>query len=88
MKLLEIVPSRYTNPDVYTYMVEFCEDKLGKGIVTAKDTPGFIANRIGVFSLALVINKMMKSISTPDESGPSTNDAWTNSRMRFAKGGL
>jgi len=70
MKLLEIVPSRYTNPDVYTYMVEFCEDKLGKGIVTAKDTPGFIANRIGVFSLALVINKMMKydlSIEAVDE---------------------
>lgn len=60
MKLLELVPCQDTSLEVIEYMQEFCEEKLGKGIVVAKDTPGFIANRVGVFALTAVINKMEK----------------------------
>lgn len=55
MKLLEIIPTEDTSPEVVEYMTGFCEKILGKGIVRCKDTPNFIANRIGVFSMASII---------------------------------
>jgi 3-hydroxyacyl-CoA dehydrogenase len=74
MKLLEIVPVSETLPDVVETLADFCERVLGKGIVYAKDTPNFVANRIGIFSLLSVIRNMMDlgiSIETVDElTGP------------------
>ncbi|SHJ80734.1 3-hydroxyacyl-CoA dehydrogenase [Dethiosulfatibacter aminovorans DSM 17477] len=58
MKLIEMIPSKYTNREALDYMTEFCENKLGKGVVIAKDTPGFIANRIGAVSTMIGIQKM------------------------------
>jgi 3-hydroxyacyl-CoA dehydrogenase len=55
MKLLEIIPTESTNSDVVNYMSGFCEKILGKGVVRCKDTPNFIANRIGVFSMASIM---------------------------------
>ena len=52
MKLLEIIPTKSTDDAVTEYMTGFCEKILGKGTVICKDTPNFIANRIGVFSMA------------------------------------
>jgi 3-hydroxyacyl-CoA dehydrogenase len=52
MKLLEIIPTNSTDPGIVDYMTGFCEKILGKGVVICKDTPNFIANRIGVFSMA------------------------------------
>ena len=52
MKLLEIIPTKNTDDAVTEYMTAFCEKILGKGVVHCKDTPNFIANRIGVFSMA------------------------------------
>lgn len=52
MKLLEIIPTENTDEDVTRYMYGFCEKILGKGVVVCNDTPNFIANRIGVFSMA------------------------------------
>ena len=52
MKLLEIIPTESTDDSVTEYMTRFCEKILGKGVVLCKDTPNFIANRIGVFSMA------------------------------------
>lgn len=52
MKLLEIIPTESTDASVTHYMTGFCEKILGKGVVLCKDTPNFIANRIGVFSMA------------------------------------
>ncbi len=55
MRLLEIVPDWDTNPALVTFMQQFATETLGKGVVLAKDTPNFIANRIGVYgSLATV----------------------------------
>lgn len=55
MKLLEIIPTESTDDSVTDYMTGFCEKILGKGTVTCKDTPNFIANRIGVFSMASIM---------------------------------
>jgi len=59
MKLLEIVPGPDTLPEVVDILAETCERVVGKGIVYAKDTPNFVANRIGTFSMFSVINAMM-----------------------------
>ena len=58
MRLLELVPIPETDPDVFAGMAEFGERVLGKGIVYCKDTPNFIANRIGTFGIASVFHWM------------------------------
>src|SRR5215471_4955538 len=50
MRLLEIIPTPEADPAAIAAVSHFCDVRLGKGIVTAKDTPNFIANRIGNFS--------------------------------------
>jgi 3-hydroxyacyl-CoA dehydrogenase len=55
MKLLEIIPTGQTDPAVTGFMTGFCERILGKGVVQCNDTPNFIANRIGVFSMAAIM---------------------------------
>lgn len=59
MKLLEIVPGPDTLPEVVDILAEVCEKTVGKGIVYAKDTPNFVANRIGTFSMFSVMNAMI-----------------------------
>jgi 3-hydroxyacyl-CoA dehydrogenase len=59
MKLLEIVPCEDTLPEVVETLAFTCERVLGKGVVWAKDTPNFIANRIGIFSVLYVIRTML-----------------------------
>jgi len=59
MKLLEIVPGPDTLPEVVEILVEICEKIVGKGIVYAKDTPNFVANRIGIYSMLCCIRTMM-----------------------------
>ena len=49
LKLLEIVTSNYTNKELITKIVNFCDFYLGKSVIETKDTPGFIGNRIGIY---------------------------------------
>ena len=58
MKLLEIVPNPDTLPEVIKTLADICEKVLGKGVVYAKDTPNFIANRIGTYNMFGAINCM------------------------------
>lgn len=60
LKLLEIIPTQYTDPDVLKFMKTFGEDVLGKGVVVAKDTPNFIGNRIGTYGLLITVQEMLK----------------------------
>lgn len=60
MKLLEIVPTRETLPTVEESIASFGKEVLGKGIVRAKDRPNFIANRIGVFFIMMVLRLMQE----------------------------
>ena len=56
MRLLELIPCVDTDPELLAEMARFGEKVLGKGIVYGKDTPNFVANRIGVFGSAAVIH--------------------------------
>ncbi len=60
MKLLEIIPSEDTESWVIESISKFAQEELGKGIVYAKDTPNFIANRIGVFALMSAIRSALE----------------------------
>jgi 3-hydroxyacyl-CoA dehydrogenase len=56
--LLEIIPTPYTDPSVVNFLMEYGDLFLGKTTVLAKDTPAFIANRIGVFSMMAIMKIM------------------------------
>jgi 3-hydroxyacyl-CoA dehydrogenase len=60
LKLLEVIPTKDTDPQVLSFMKTFGEDVLGKGVVVAKDTPNFIANRIGTYGLLITVREMLK----------------------------
>src|SRR5580765_399253 len=49
LRLLELIPTPLTDLAVVERVSDFADRRLGKGIVIAKDTPGFIANRLGIF---------------------------------------
>lgn len=55
MKLLEVIPTPKTEESVTTFMTDFIQRFLGKGVVECNDTPNFIANRIGIFSMASIM---------------------------------
>ncbi len=67
MKLLEIIPCKETSDEVLNFMHRFCEKTLGKGIVLAKDTPNFIANRIGTYAMVYTIKLMEQEKMTVEE---------------------
>ncbi len=60
MRLLEIIPTRESDRSAIDAIAHFCDVRLGKGIVVAKDTPNFIANRIGTFSVLNVMRLMQE----------------------------
>ena len=60
MRLLELVLGEKTDPKAAQVVREFCDVKLGKGVVQTNDTPGFIANRLGVFWLTAGVNEAIK----------------------------
>ncbi len=64
LKLLEIIPTPKTNPSVIEFLLAYGETQLGKTTVLCKDTPAFIANRIGVYS-------MMQTMKVVEELGLS-----------------
>jgi 3-hydroxyacyl-CoA dehydrogenase len=76
MRLLEVVPNKYSDSEVVRFMAGFIEKRLGKGIVHAKDTPNFIANRVGVYSICNSMRHMIEMEMTVEDvdavSGPAT----------------
>ncbi|MBI5439772.1 MAG: 3-hydroxyacyl-CoA dehydrogenase/enoyl-CoA hydratase family protein [Deltaproteobacteria bacterium] len=60
MYLLELIPGLSTSAEVLAGFREFAEVRLGKGVVVGKDTPNFVANRIGIYSTAYAIGVMEK----------------------------
>ncbi len=60
MRLLEVVGSKDTDPKSLADLREFADVALGKGVVLCKDTPGFIANRIGVYWMTLGLIEAMR----------------------------
>ena len=74
LKLLEIIPSTKTDPDIINFLMSFGHKHLGKTTVLCKDTPAFIANRIGVYSIQALfhlVNEMDMSVDEIDKlTGP------------------
>ncbi len=58
MKLFEVIPTEKTKPELLEFMEDFASRRLGKGVVMAKDTPNFIGNRIGVYSMLSTTRRM------------------------------
>jgi 3-hydroxyacyl-CoA dehydrogenase len=56
LHLVELIPTPDTAPDVVRRLSDFLDHRLGKGVVLARDTPGFIANRLGLFGFTRVLN--------------------------------
>ena len=67
LRLLEIIPTPHTDPEVVDFLMKYGDLFLGKTTVLAKDTPAFIANRIGVFGMMAIMNTMEKIGLSIDE---------------------
>ena len=76
MRLMELVPTKGTDPAIMKGMADFIGSRLGKGIVYAKDTPNFIGNRIGVYAIYKAMQHMVEMGMTVEEvdavAGPAT----------------
>jgi 3-hydroxyacyl-CoA dehydrogenase len=68
MRLLELVAGEQTRPEAVAAIADFADRRLGKGVVTCKDRPGFIANRIGTFWMQAAINAALDLGLTVEEA--------------------
>ena len=86
MRLLEFVPSEQAGPDLTARVADFCGNRLGKGVVYAKDTVNFIGNRIGCYWMlsGLHIGRDMRAQGIDQE----TVDALMSKPMGFPPTGL
>lgn len=75
LQLVEITPIETTHPEVLDYMRDFCDRKLGKTVVMAKDTPDFIANRIAVPGVMKIIQVMLEDGYSIEEIDKMTGKA-------------
>ena len=75
LKLVEVIPGPKTSSEVVETLSEFCDRRLGKGVVIAKDTPNFIANRIGTFSMLNALRLMGALGMTVEEVDACTGPA-------------
>jgi 3-hydroxyacyl-CoA dehydrogenase len=75
MKLVELIPGPKTKPEVLQSLDEICDLRLGKGVVVAKDTPNFIANRIGTFSMLNALRQMQALDMTIEQVDACTGPA-------------
>nr|WP_255763159.1 MULTISPECIES: 3-hydroxyacyl-CoA dehydrogenase/enoyl-CoA hydratase family protein [unclassified Mycetohabitans] len=80
MHLVELIPTEHTRPEVLDQLETVLTSVVGKGVVRAKDTPNFIANRVGIFSILAVIAEAAKFGLRFDEV-----DDLTGSRLGRAK---
>ena len=83
MRLLELVRGPDTRPEVIGTLAEFCDRQLGKGVVHCRDTPGFLANRVGVHALQAGLVEAMAQGVTVEEA-----DAVMGRPMGIPKTGL
>ncbi|MDR3735900.1 MAG: 3-hydroxyacyl-CoA dehydrogenase/enoyl-CoA hydratase family protein [Acidobacteriaceae bacterium] len=80
MRMLEIIPTAESDPAFIVAVERFCDRRLGKTIIHAKDTPNFIGNRIGTFAMLNTMRIMMEQKLSVEEI-----DALTGSAMGWPK---
>src|SRR5438876_1752982 len=92
MHLVELIRTEWTKPEVSCSMFGFLDERLGKGVVIARDRPNFIANRIGTFGALVTIRAMLDdgySIEEVDKiSGPAAGRPKTATFRTFDLVGL
>ncbi len=82
LHLVELIPGPETDPGVLAFLREFCEKRLGKGVVDCKDTPNFIGNRIGSF-----VGGTVQKLTVEDDYTIEEVDALTGSLIGLPKSG-
>lgn len=75
MKLVEVIPTEWTDGVMASKLSGFLDQRLGKGVVPAKDRPNFIANRIGTFGMMATVHEMLAMGFTPTEVDQMTGKA-------------
>src|ERR1700683_1308725 len=75
MRLLELIPTPEADRALIDTVAHFCDVQLGKGVVRAKDTPNFIGNRIGTFSVLNVMRLMQEMDLSIEEVDALTGQA-------------
>src|SRR6185295_13056043 len=92
MHLVELIRTEWTKPEVSCSMAGFLDERLGKGVVIAKDRPNFIANRIGTFGALVTMRTMLEdgySIEEVDKiTGPAAGRPKTATFRTFDLVGL
>ena len=83
MRLLELVRGEFTSDEVMKNLEQFCEENLGKGVVPCADTPGFLANRVGVFAIQCALHEAFKM-----ELAPQIADSLFGRPMGIPKTGV
>ena len=75
LHLVEIIRTEWTKPEVSCFLFGFLDQRLGKGVVPAKDRPNFIANRIGTFGALHTIKTMLEDSYSIEEVDKMTGPA-------------
>ena len=75
LRLLEIIPTPYTKPELIDFLMHYGDKYLGKTTVLCKDTPAFIANRVGVYSIMALLHLVEKMELTVEEVDKFTGPA-------------
>jgi 3-hydroxyacyl-CoA dehydrogenase len=75
LHLVELIRTEWTKPEISCAIYGFLNERLGKGVVTAKDRPNFIANRIGTFGAMVTIKTMLDEGYTIEEVDKMTGQA-------------
>ena len=68
MGLLEIVTEPINDKEKINLLKSFCDEKLGKGVIICKDTPGFLGNRVGVYAMQVAMTEAFKMGLTIEEA--------------------
>ena len=75
LQLLELIPGPDTLPEVVKAVREFADQRLGKGVVLAKDSPNFIGNHIALYGVLRILEKLAAGEYTPEEVDAITGPA-------------
>ena len=75
LRLLEIIPTPHTKPELIDFLMHYGDQFLGKTTVLCKDTPAFIANRVGVYSIMALLHLVEKMDLTVEEVDKFTGPA-------------
>jgi 3-hydroxyacyl-CoA dehydrogenase len=75
LRLLEVIPTPDTDPEVVARVSQFADRRLGKGVVVARDTPNFIANHIGLYGVVQILRALESGEYTIEEIDAMTGPA-------------